>query len=250
MIRFPIPCLGVCAAALLLLVPGKTSAQMRSASGLWGAAGDWTPAVVPDSLNAVATLVLNGGSLLNVDLSATTYTVSQLQVNGSGGSWTVANGTLNFVNDTDGDAPIFSTQSAGGGVSVTVLANIILTNNTIFTPGSIPTQVAGNITGGGGLLASGPGPLLLSGISTYTGVTVVDGGPLQAGSSTAFSSSSSYGVSSVLDLNGFSNSIGTLIGGGTVTNTGPGVAILTVGAKGTNFSFFGNLEDGGVGSRC
>jgi hypothetical protein len=67
MIRFPIPCLGVCAAALLLLVPGKTSAQMRSASGLWGAAGDWTPAVVPDSLNAVATLVLNGGSLLNVD---------------------------------------------------------------------------------------------------------------------------------------------------------------------------------------
>jgi outer membrane autotransporter protein len=169
-------------------------------------------------------------------------------VNGSGGSWTVANGTVNFVSDTDGDAPIFSTQSAGGGVSVTVLANIILTNNTIFTPGSIPTQVAGNITGAGGLLASGPGPLLLSGISTYTGVTVVDGGPLQAGSSTAFSSSSSYGVSSVLDLNGFSNSIGTLIGGGTVTNTGPGVAILTVGAKGTNFSFFGNLEDGGVGS--
>jgi autotransporter-associated beta strand protein len=84
----------------------------------------------------------------------------------------------------------------------------------------------------------------LSGRNFYAGSTLVSVGPLVAGSTTAFSANSAFTVSSVLDLNGFSNNIGSLTGLGTMTNNGATAATLLVGGNGTSTLFGGTLTDG------
>ena len=66
---------------------------------------------------------------------------------------------------------------------------------------------------------------------------------MQAGSTTALSANSDFTVNSTLDLNGFSNAIGSLAGTGTVTNTGAG-ATLSVGGDNTSSVFSGKLQNG------
>jgi autotransporter-associated beta strand protein len=89
------------------------------------------------------------------------------------------------------------------------------------------TTFSGILENGTGVLQrtkTGTGTLTLTGNNTYTGATNVAAGILQAGSATAFSANSAYTVTSVLDLNGFSNTIGSLSGTGTVTNDGAAAA--------------------------
>ena len=82
------------------------------------------------------------------------------------------------------------------------------------------------------------------GRTTYSGVTLVNAGTLQAGSITAFSPNSDFVITSVLDLNGNSNVIGSLAGSGTVTNTGLTPATLTAGGDSSSTIFSGSLLDG------
>ena len=86
--------------------------------------------------------------------------------------------------------------------------------------------------------------LTITGSSIYSGPTTVSGGILQAGSLTALSPNSAFTVISELDLNGNSNVIGSLAGGGIVSNNGVAPAILTAGGDGTNTVFSGTLTDG------
>ena len=95
-----------------------------------------------------------------------------------------------------------------------------------------------------GLLKSGTGTLTLSGTNTYTGPTTVNAGTLQAGSSGGLSASSDFTVNSTLDLNGFSNAIGSLAGSGIVSNNGGAVATLSAGSDGASTTFSGTLQNG------
>jgi outer membrane autotransporter protein len=109
------------------------------------------------------------------------------------------------------------------------------------------TTFSGILSNGTGILQvkkTGTGTLVLSGTSTYTGATQVVDGFLKAGSTTAFSSASAFTVNAVLDLGGFSNTIGSLAGHGAVTNKGSGPAVLSAGANGTSTRFSGVLMDG------
>ena len=106
-----------------------------------------------------------------------------------------------------------------------------------------------------GLIKVGTGALELGGANTYSGTTTLSAGRLLAGSTTALSSSSAFTVNSILDLNGFSNTVASLAGTGTVTNGGSlseavsgssdwSPAILTAGGDGTSTVFSGTLIDG------
>ena len=95
-----------------------------------------------------------------------------------------------------------------------------------------------------GVTKAGSGTLTITGSSIYSGPTTVSGGILQAGSLTALSANSAFTVISELDLNGNSNVIGSLAGGGIVSNNGVAPAILTAGGDGTNTVFSGTLTDG------
>ena len=100
------------------------------------------------------------------------------------------------------------------------------------------------------VIQDGTGTGNLTGNNTYTGSTTVSAGTLKAGSLTAFSPNSEFTVNSILDLNGFDNTIGSLSGKGVVLNNGVGVgagpapAALTVGNDNSSSTFEGVLEDG------
>lgn len=104
-----------------------------------------------------------------------------------------------------------------------------------------------------GLSKDGAGTATLSGTNTYTGATMVNAGVLQAG---AAGGGSVFGVNSqvtladaagaTLDLNGFSQTIGSLAGGGATGGTvALGAATLTVGGTNASGTFAGILS--GVG---
>ena len=106
-----------------------------------------------------------------------------------------------------------------------------------------PVTFTGVISAAGNLVQEGIGTLTLTGNNTYSGATNVDSGTLQAGLSGAFSATSAFNVTSVLDLNGFNNTIGSLSGSGTVTNSSLTTATLTVGNVAST-TFSGAINNG------
>lgn len=119
-------------------------------------------------------------------------------------------------------------------------------NATIDTQGYGQT-LSGAITDGegvGGLLKAGTGTLTLSGANTYTGPSGVIEGALRAGSATAFSPRSAFVVTSgaQLELADFSQTIGSLAGGGKVLL---GSATLTTGADNLSTVYSGEISGGG-----
>jgi autotransporter-associated beta strand protein len=152
-------------------------------------------------------------------------------------------------------------ELAGGG-TVTNGGNI---TTAVLTVGDISNSFFNGVLKDGntpfGLTKVGAGVLNLSGSSTYSGPTTISEGKVQAESTTAFSPNSAFTVNGVLELFGFSNTIGSLAGSGTVTdggalnnNLGPlvnpivGPAVLTAGRDGTSTVFSGSLVDGVGGS--
>ncbi|CAA7072346.1 autotransporter-associated beta strand repeat-containing protein [Lentimonas sp. CC11] len=89
----------------------------------------------------------------------------------------------------------------------------------------------------------------VSGDNTYTGTTNVTGGTLIAGSTSAFGSNSAVTVNNatLLQLDGNSNSIGSLAGAGTVENANAAAVVLSTGEDDTSTSFSGVIQDGAGG---
>ena len=105
-----------------------------------------------------------------------------------------------------------------------------------------------NGAGALGLTKTGSGTFTVSGTNTYSGATTVSAGTLQAGSTTALSANSDFTVSSTLDLNGFSNAIGSLAGTGIVTNNGAALATLSTGGDNNPSTTFSGVLQNGTGT--
>ncbi len=107
--------------------------------------------------------------------------------------------------------------------------------------------IADNNGSGGqvALLMSGTGGLQnLSGSNTYSGGTQVTAGTLQAGSNNAFGTGALAANAGVVDLAGYSVTVGSFSGAsGKVTNSVPGVSTLTVNQSVAG-TFSGTLSDG------
>ena len=82
-----------------------------------------------------------------------------------------------------------------------------------------------------------------SGGTTYTGTTTIEGSAtLKGGATDAFSANSPTTVHGTLDLGGFNQTVASLSGGGTVTNSGASPAVLT--NQGASSTFSGVIQDG------
>ena len=179
-----------------------------------------------------------------------------------GGSMTLGDG----VSDDSGVLKLNGSSQTLTGLLVAGngAANRVINGNALaamLTLNIAGTNTFTGILGGGGtddnnfgLIKNGAGTLTLSGTNTYTGATTVNAGVLQAG---AAGGGSVFGVNSqvtladaarvTLDLNGFSQSIGSLVGGGTNGGTvSLGAATLTVGAGDASGSFAGLIEGAGA----
>jgi autotransporter-associated beta strand protein len=171
----------------------------------------------------------------NTYLGGTQINGGTLAINNDGNLGNVAGGlsfnggTLRFLGGTTINRAI--TLNAGGGT---------------FDTNGFNEVLGGPITGVGGLTKVGVGTLQVGGPGTYSGATNVSAGTLQAGNANVFSTTSAYTVASgaVLDLNNFSQTIGSLAGAG---NVGLGSAVLTTGSDNTSTTYSGIIAGtGGV----
>jgi fibronectin-binding autotransporter adhesin len=187
-----------------------------------------------------------GGSLVKVGTGILTLTGANTYTGGT----TITGGMINFAAaDNFGTGTI--TLDGGGlqwatGTATDIssrLAALGAGGGTFDTNGNDVTLASG-LTGVGGLTKAGAGTLTLGGASTYGGATTVNGGTLQAGAVNAFSASSAVTVAAgaTLDLNNFSQAIGSLTGAGSVTL---GSATLTTGGDNSSTTFSGTLSGTG-----
>lgn len=103
--------------------------------------------------------------------------------------------------------------------------------------------VGGLISGPGGLTKTGDGVLDLRNTS-YTGPTIVNAGTLKFGGAVnPVISAFTVVTGATLDIAGLGNSIGSLEGGGIVTNSGA-AATFSVGGLNTDTTFSGQLTNG------
>ncbi len=187
------------------------------------------------------------------------------------GSWTAGNNVLNVTKGANwsmvGTPTVaFTGMNLGGGsagnatltptdtnISITGAVNIGTGSaaKTLILDGNIAgNSISGNITNNINTLSltkSGTSTWNLSGNNTYTGATAVNAGTLQAGSTTALSSSSAFSTAdvatAVLDLNGNNNTIGSLAGGGaTGGNVTLGAGTLTTGGNNTTTAYAGKIS--------
>ena len=166
--------------------------------------------------SGTGTLTLSGANTYN---GVTTISAGSLQI-GAGGT----TGSLGSGSVTDNAALVFDLSSA--------------------------VMVANVVSGTGSLAQSGTGTLTLSSANTYTGATAINAGTLQAGVTNAIPSGTAVTVANVagatLDLNNFSDTIGSLAGGGT---TGGGVTLgsgtLTTGGTNASTIFAGIISGTG-----
>ena len=135
----------------------------------------------------------------------------------TGGSY-----TLNLANATQSGAVNISNTATAGTLTVEV------DSGTSTISGAIAN---GSTSTGDNLTKTGNGTLTLSGTNTYTGTTAINAGTIQFGASNTLASNSgvNIGASGTLNLNGFSQKIGTL--------TASGGATLNFGAAGGSNTF-------------
>ncbi len=240
-------------AALSLVLSAPTPAQAavitKAAAGTDLTAGaSWGGGVAPTTVD-VATWTAAGPSLGPGLTIGSAKTWGAIDIEGASGTVGITGaGTLTL------SGGLTVQGVANSGVYIAAAGNDLNISNAIalgasqtWTINTGRTMTASGIVSGGfGLTMAGAGTLVLSGTNTYTGATTVSAGTLKAGAVTqAFGVGSAVTVTGTLDLNGFDQTIGSLSGTGTVTNSAASSGLTLGDATSTTFS--GSITDSGVG---
>jgi outer membrane autotransporter protein len=228
---------------------GQVDTWQSSGDGSWFTRTNWSlgvPTPTQDALVDNGTVALIGphdGEATAFNLTiGTTVPGSTVQLAGN-------NLTVRTLFIGTGGTFLFS-----GGLLFLTGPQTITDNGAIVFQGSFNQFLAANVVGSGKLVIDITGTLsLLSSNNTYNGATILTAGTLQVNSTGALSLNSAFTVNSILDLNGFDSTIGSLSGTGSVINGEPsgspspspvGPATLTVGNDNSNSTFSGVIEDG------
>jgi fibronectin-binding autotransporter adhesin len=183
--------------------------------------------------NGTGTLTLNGantyssGSIIN---SGTVIVTSNGNLGAAAGAVTINAATLDIA------GAFTSTRNFTLGTAT----------STVQVDPTFTFTANGIFSGPGTLNKTGTGTLVLGGLNTYTGATNVNAGTLREGTANAIPDSSAVTVASgaTYDLNSFSETIGSIAGGGTVTSGAAGALTLTAGGDNTSTLFSGVLQNG------
>lgn len=209
---------------------------------------------------AGSTTVANGAAL---NLQGNISTGEAITFQGTG----ISNaGAIRNVSGTNTISGALTLSGAGrinsDAGTLTLSGGIGGSGNALTVGGSGNTTISGVIaTGGGTLTKEGSGMLTLSGANTFTGLTTVSAGTLAMGATNVFGSSNfvTTATGSVMDMNGFDQTLGGVtgtgtlaFGGGELTLTGAstfagifdgaGTVIINAGASLTLGADFNNSE--------
>ena len=171
-----------------------------------------------EALTLNGTGISSGGALINSSATAATY--SGLVTLGSTSSIIASSGAINISNagTITGSGYGLTLGGSGGGTLTSILG-----------------------TGAGTLTISG-GTWLLSGVNSYTGFTTISSGTLKLGA--AETNLTSVTDNATLDLDGHNQTIGSLLGSGSVTSSVSGSITLTTGGDNSNTNFSGIIANG------
>ena len=192
-------------------------------------------------ISGQGTLVISGSGTVQLANSTNSYT----------GGTVISSGALVISADGDlGGSGSNITFSGGGSLrtsaSVATFRSITLNTTGTLTPAIGTTfEIAGQISGSGGLNLNGDGTVMLDlNSNSYTGPTNLVSGTLIATTNNAFSPSSTMtiGAGATLALNGWNQTVASLDGGGTVSTSG---GTLTTGGNGLGTTYTGVIQGGG-----
>jgi autotransporter-associated beta strand protein len=212
--------------------------------------------------SANSDLVVDGG-LVTLE-TANTYNGPTFIINGAtlnanaANALPTANGRTAISMDQSGSGS--STLALGASQSVASLTGaagsvLDMNGNTLTIGSASGTTTFAGVISDGSLTKDGASIQTLTGTNTYAGATTVSAGTLRAGAAAggqAFGNGSAVTLADVagaiLDLNGYSQSIGSLAGGG---STGGNItlganAILTLGSDNSNTTFAGIISGTGT----
>ena len=162
--------------------------------------------------------------------------------------------TLTGANTYTGETSISAgTLSIGAGSTTGAISNSsnVTNNAALIVNRSNTYSYAGVISGTGSLTKQGAGTFTISGANTYTGATTISVGTLQLSTaSERISNSSALTVAggATFDLAGFSETVGSLAGAGTVSSSAAGTPTLTAGGDNTSTTFSGIMQNGSATS--
>ncbi|MBN9541180.1 MAG: autotransporter-associated beta strand repeat-containing protein, partial [Alphaproteobacteria bacterium] len=208
--------------------------------------GGGTISVAADAALGAATgvLVFESGTL---QTTATFTMVRATTLNAEGGTFDVATGTTltqtgditgigGLIKQGGGTLVLGGTNSYSDGTTVSAgtlqgttasLQGNITNNAAVVFDQAFDGTYAGVMSGSGSLTKAGSGALTLSGVSTYTGGTVLNAGILRLGAGAALSSAGALTVNGgTFDLNGNAQTVTALSGSGGTIDLGIGT--LTV----------------------
>jgi outer membrane autotransporter protein len=181
----------------------------------------------------------------------TAGTVTLSGANSYSGGTVISDGTLQVTNNSAVSAGTVtldggSFQAGAQGLNFSNTFKLNPTGGFVDTNGNT-LIISGNMvdgSGAGGFTKVGAGVLTLSGASTYTGPTQISAGSVRAGGAGAFAATSAFNLAAgtALDLNGFSQTIGSLAGSGNVTF---GSGTLTTGGNNAGSTFSGVMSGSG-----
>ncbi len=196
---------------------------------------------------AAGTTSVTAGAAILVDGSGLSI-AEPVTLNGTGISG--AGALRNLANSNTWSGAV----TLGSATTITSVAGSLTLSGAVTTAGFVLTidgsgntsKSAGVISGTGGLTKTGSGTLTVSVANTYSGATTISAGTLKVGVANAIGASSALTVSSgaIFDLGGFSDTVGSLAGAGSITNSGASAGTLTNGALNTSTAFTGTIADG------
>jgi len=208
----------------------------------------------------VSTVTVNAGGTLYANGTYTTLynlTLSGGSLVSNGGAWptwgtfalkgtVTVNGTSTSTMSNNGGSPNFihvGDNTNGGATTFNVAANC---NPALVISTQIANayQVDPNLEAISGIIKTGAGTMVLSGPNSYTGSTSINAGTLKLGASGVIPDASAVTVTGTLDMNTFSETVGSITGAGTIDNVaGAGTPILTCGGDGTGTTYSGIIQN-------
>ena len=202
-------------------------------------------------------VTINNGKTTTIDIAANTLTMT--------GNGATSGGLTGAITKTGAGTLVLKGTFANTGLTTISAGTLefgdgfggasnVLNNATLSVNRTTDLNAAAIFSGTGDFRQDGTGTTTLSGANTYTGDTIVNAGTLRAGVATVAGVSGAFGNGSAvtlnntdgggLDLNGFSNTVGSINGAATST-IDLGAGTLTTGGLGTADTYSGVISGTG-----